>query len=232
MTTDAVGGVWTYSIDLARGLGARGVHVVLAAMGPAPSPAQREAAAAAGARLEHAPLDLEWMDDPWEDLAEAGDWLLELEARHACDIVHLNGYAHARRAFPARRSSSRTRACCPGGMPSSASRLRALGALRRGRERGLAAAAHVVTPTRWMRDSLERHYGALPTPTSVIYNTRAPGIYHPGEKQPYILGAGRVWDEAKNLGSLGRASRALSWPVRDRGPRGIAARDGRARPRQ
>ena len=33
LTTDAVGGVWTYATDLARGLSARGVEVTLAVLG-------------------------------------------------------------------------------------------------------------------------------------------------------------------------------------------------------
>ena len=45
MTADAVGGVWTYALDLAVGLAPRGVEVVLAVLGPAPSPRQRAAAA-------------------------------------------------------------------------------------------------------------------------------------------------------------------------------------------
>ena len=36
LTTDAVGGVWTYSLDLARALAPHGVETVLAVMGPVP----------------------------------------------------------------------------------------------------------------------------------------------------------------------------------------------------
>ena len=36
MTADAVGGVWTYALDLARGLSAQGVQVSLALLGPEP----------------------------------------------------------------------------------------------------------------------------------------------------------------------------------------------------
>ncbi|HEX8375447.1 MAG TPA: hypothetical protein VF606_09745, partial [Geminicoccaceae bacterium] len=36
MTTDAVGGVWTYSLDLAAALATRGVRTTLAVLGPAP----------------------------------------------------------------------------------------------------------------------------------------------------------------------------------------------------
>ena len=45
MTGDTVGGVWTYTMELAEALGAHGIHVVLAALGGAPSDAQRQEAA-------------------------------------------------------------------------------------------------------------------------------------------------------------------------------------------
>src|SRR5690348_18505284 len=70
MTADAVGGVWTYAVDLARALGARGTRVTLAVIGPAPSEAQRaEARAIPTLDLREHPGRLEWMDDPWADVA-------------------------------------------------------------------------------------------------------------------------------------------------------------------
>ncbi|MCU1344925.1 MAG: glycosyltransferase [Acidimicrobiia bacterium] len=95
MTVDAVGGVWTYGLELAAGLSARSTEVMLAAMGPPPSAEQRRAAAAAGVtELCQGAYPLEWMDDPWAGVDTAGDWLLELEAQFAPHVVHLNGYAH------------------------------------------------------------------------------------------------------------------------------------------
>ena len=44
LTTDAVGGVWTYSLDLARELGRNGIETVLAVLGPPPGDAARAAA--------------------------------------------------------------------------------------------------------------------------------------------------------------------------------------------
>ena len=41
MTTDTVGGVWTFAANLARQLGARGFEVLLVTLGPTPSAAQR-----------------------------------------------------------------------------------------------------------------------------------------------------------------------------------------------
>src|SRR4051812_39318475 len=55
MTTDAIGGVWRYSIDLAVALRSCGVHTTLAVLGPAPSMAQRHEARRARVPLvEHA----------------------------------------------------------------------------------------------------------------------------------------------------------------------------------
>ena len=41
MTADAVGGVWTYALDLAGGLSRHGVETMLAVLGPEPSAEQR-----------------------------------------------------------------------------------------------------------------------------------------------------------------------------------------------
>ena len=69
--------------------------MTLATMGPPPDRAQREAAGRlANVELVERDLALEWMDDPWRDVAAASDWLLDLHRACAPDIVHLNGYCH------------------------------------------------------------------------------------------------------------------------------------------
>ena len=45
LTTDTVGGVWTYSFDLAGALGKIGIETVLVTMGPAADAEQRAAVA-------------------------------------------------------------------------------------------------------------------------------------------------------------------------------------------
>ena len=95
MTTDAVGGVWRYSVDLGRALRTRGFAPTLAVMGPAPSGAQADEAAAAGLPVIHGDYRLEWMPDAAADVQRAGWWLLSLADTLRPEIVHLNGYAHA-----------------------------------------------------------------------------------------------------------------------------------------
>ena len=96
MTADAVGGVWTYALELSRALASFGTRVTLATMGPRPSDSQRRAARGIpGLDLVESDWKLEWADNAWGDVDRAGEWLLRLEESLRPDIVHLNGYAHA-----------------------------------------------------------------------------------------------------------------------------------------
>jgi glycosyltransferase involved in cell wall biosynthesis len=208
MTADAVGGVWTYALELAAALGA---DVHLAVMGPAPDAARRaQAADVPGVTLHHGDFRLEWMDEPWDDVARAGEWLARLGRRLAPDVVHLNGYAHGALSWRAPAVvvahscvCSWWRAVRGGDAPPAWDRYRA--AVRA----GLAAADLVVAPTRAMGDALHEHYGA-PVGVRVVPNGRAP-IAAPGPKEPLVLTAGRLWDEAKNVAAVAEAGRGAPW---------------------
>lgn len=217
MTADAVGGVWTYSLDLARALGARGHRVVLATMGPRPSEAQRaQARAIDGLTLAESDFKLEWMDDPWRDVTAAGDWLLALEREHEPDVVHLNGYAHGVLRWRAPHLVV-AHSCVYGwwnavhGTDPPAepwARYRAHVA------EGLRGARLVVAPTRAMLETLSRHYGAFPAPGIVVPNGRDGGGLRPAsQKEPLVVGLGRLWDESKGVGTLDAAAARLPWPV-------------------
>jgi len=214
MTADAVGGVWTYALDLARALGARDVKVSLAILGPSPSAAQREEASVIPnlALHEHACL-LEWMHDPWDDVARAGEWLLDLERTIQPDVVHLNVYAHAALPWAApvlvvahSCVLSWWRAVHGHDAPPSWDRY-AL-AVRE----GLAAASLVVAPSAAMLNELTCCYGPLPR-TRVILNGRDPVAAGAVDKEPFVLTAGRLWDEAKNVDAVCAVAREIGWPV-------------------
>jgi hypothetical protein len=95
MTADAVGGIWTYTLELAGALAPFGVRTTIVTMGPRPD-AQQIAAAAALPSVDLVTTDfaLEWMDEGLRDAAAAADFLLGLEQRLRPTIVHLNGFAH------------------------------------------------------------------------------------------------------------------------------------------
>jgi len=214
MTTDTVGGVWTYALDLARTLAPRGIRTVLATMGAPLSADQRqEADSVTGLEVAESAYRLEWMENPWEDVRAAGDWLLALEERVRPYAVHLNGYAHG--DLPWRAPTlvvghscvlSWWRAVKGEDAPDGWSRYREAVA------RGLAAADAVAAPTAAMLRELERHYGPL-AGARVVVNGRDPARFSPAPKEPLIFSAGRLWDDAKNLSALDRVAGGLDWPV-------------------
>jgi glycosyltransferase involved in cell wall biosynthesis len=230
MTTDTVGGVWTYALDLARALEPHGVSIALATMGPAPSSRQQdEAKKCPNVTLHCSTFKLEWMSDPWPDVTSAGRWLLDLEQQIAPDLVHLNGYAHGALPFSApilivAHSCVLSWWQAVKGEPAPAEWNRYRDAV----STGLHDADYVVAPTRAMLDEIERNYGTLRR-TRVIFNARNQRLYHRGTKESFILSAGRLWDQAKNIAALQAIAPRLSWPIciagQQRSPDGASASD-------
>ena len=215
MTADAVGGVWTYALELARALEPHGTVVTLAIMGPGPSSDQRaEAALQPNVVLCEGGYALEWMDDPWADVERAGDWLLNLAAVSDPELIHLNGYVHA--ALPWDAPVLVVAHSCVWSWWTAvhgAAVPRACTEYQRRVARGLAAAALVVAPTAAMLRDLEQHYGTI-RHQRVIANARTPrGFAAATAKQPQIFSAGRAWDPAKNLALLDAAAPQVRWPV-------------------
>ncbi len=216
---DAVGGVFTYALELAGALLRRGVEVVLATEGARLRADQRQAVAALPGLVHRgAEFRLEWMDDPWDDVARAGGWLLSLERRERPDVVHLSGFSHGALAFRAPRLVvahscvlSWFEAVRGHPAPASWDRYRAqVGA-------GLRAADALAAPTRAMAEAVVRLHGPVARPR-VVWNGRDPARVPPGSKLPLVLGAGRLWDEAKNAAALLRVAPRVPWPVAVAGP--------------
>ncbi|HSJ25270.1 MAG TPA: glycosyltransferase [Longimicrobiales bacterium] len=227
MTADAVGGVWNYALELCRALGRHGVEVTLATMGPRPGrPQLDDARACRNLRLVQSDFSLEWMADPWQDVAAAGAWLQELAARVQPDVLHINGYAHAALDIPAPRVvvahscvCSWWRAVHGRDAPAEWDRY------RQHVRRGVHAADAVVAPTRAMLAELGALYG-MPRNGRVIPNGMdmdmlplgardAFGRYGRERKLPgtMVLAAGRLWDPAKNMDTLARAAARIRVPV-------------------
>ena len=213
MTTDAVGGVWAYALELADALAEHDVEVTLCAMGPRPSADQRvELRSAAVSAAHFGDYALEWMDDPWEDVERAGEWLLGIAEELEPDLVHLNGYAHA--ALPwetpcivVGHSDVLSWHEAVRGRPAGAEWRRYLEAV----SAGLAGADLLIAPTHAMLDALIRIYDP-PCPRVVVTN----GLrqrFLPRPKSDLVLTVGRLWDEAKNVQALVRLAPRLPWPV-------------------
>jgi glycosyltransferase involved in cell wall biosynthesis len=214
MSADAVGGVWTYALELADALARLGVEVHLAVLGTEPGVEQRrELRASALASYAFAPLALEWMPDPWAEVDASGRWLLDQVERVQPDVVHLNSYALADLDWPApvvvvahSDVLSWWRAVHGVPAPPDWDRYRARVAA------GLAAADAVVAPTAAVLNDLAREFTAAPDGL-VVPNCRRRDWVVRTPKQPLVLAAGRAWDEAKGLAALDRIAPELSWPV-------------------
>jgi glycosyltransferase involved in cell wall biosynthesis len=220
MTADTIGGVWTYAVELSAGLCRQGAIVALAAMGGRPDPVRRgEALEYCGGnlRLFEAPYKLEWMEDPWQDVEKAGEWLLDIARSFGPDIVHLNNYAHGALDWGKPPVLIVGHSCVLSWweavkaqpVPPEWGRYRAVV------KEGLSKADAVVAPSRTMLKCLEKYYGPLSISknTSVIANGRSGESFRPLVKEPFVFSAGRLWDEGKNIRCLAGAAPGIPWPV-------------------
>jgi glycogen synthase len=229
MTSDTIGGVWTYSMTLARALEESGVQFHLATMGEPLTRSQRcEVEQLHHVTLHESCFPLEWMEQPWSGVDRAAEWLRFLEAKTDPHLVHLNGYSHAAARF--RAPVLIVAHSCVGTwwaavkrepLPSEWQEYRARV------ERGLHRADHVVAPTTALLEAMEKQY-EFATPRHVIWNATDGADFPSGEKQPLVFSAGRMWDEAKNLGILVEASAQFDWPlyVAGAGSEGVSIRGG------
>ena len=219
ITADAVGGVWSYALDLARGLATHGVGSILALTGPAPSADQRRAAAAVPTlTLVETGLPLDWLVDTRGEVALAGTAIARLAAQYGVDLVHLN--------TPALTAESGTFANIPvvaaahscvaswweaaatGPLPASFRWRTELHAA------GLRAAARTIAPTAAFAAATHRLYGVRP---AVVHNGREalPARPHSANHAPMhdaAITVGRLWDKGKNVRVLDRAAAHLPVP--------------------
>ncbi|PVX31423.1 glycosyl transferase [Sphingomonas pokkalii] len=232
LTTDAVGGVWQYSIDLAATLAEQGVDTLLVQLGPRPSDAQRaEAQAIDRVTLVETGLPLDWLSDGPGPVRAAGVEIGRLARLHGADLVQCNMPTLAATAAPGVPVLAVTHGCVstwwqharPGvPLDSGFTWHRAL------TEEGLRAADRVIAPSAEYAKVVHRQYG-LPTVPSVVHNGRTPLVTPRREPvQDCVLTVGRLWDPVKGADLLDRVAGELSVPFHaagaTTGPHGETAR--------
>ncbi|WP_139809971.1 glycosyltransferase family 4 protein [Sphingomonas azotifigens] len=216
LTTDTVGGVWQYSIDLAGALADRGVETVLTQLGPAPSDAQRaEASAIPGLTFLETGLPLDWLSLGPAPVLAAGTEVGRLARLHGVDLVQLNMPTLAASADPGAPVLAVTHGCVStwwqhgrAGVPLDPNFAwhRAL------TEQGLLAADRVVAPSAGYAEVVHATY-ALPRLPTVVHNGRAPLVTPKHEPvQDCVLTVGRLWDSVKGAALLDQVAARLSVP--------------------
>jgi glycosyltransferase involved in cell wall biosynthesis len=214
MTTDTVGGVWTYSCALASQLAASGADVGLVTMGRRARAEQREMLRGSRVRLIETDLALEWQDPEGQDLARARRILTKLDAQFRPDVIHLNSFREA--TFDWHAPVVLVAHSCVGSWALACRDTAWLGEPRwRSYAERVAAALDKaqawVCPTQSFHDVIAQIYHPQ-SPGAVIWNGITPrGAL--GRKQELILAAGRLWDRAKNIEVLAAAAPGLDWPV-------------------
>lgn len=213
MTADAVGGVWNYAMELIKGLSDRGIEIALATMGPLPDAEKRKSLAGIkNLELFESSFKLEWMEQPWEDVEEASEWLLELEIMLHPNIIHLNGFVHG--ALPWHCPVVVVGHSCVSSWFEKVKGEKVSSDWQNYRKKvseGLRGADAVVAPSKAMMDMLKNHYG-ISDLCRVIYNGRSLSDKVLAKKN-MVLSAGRVWDEGKNMDALMSIASEVPWPV-------------------
>lgn len=206
MTTDAVGGVWQYSTDLARQLARGGYEVSLAVLGPGPDEAQRRCAAGIdGVQLLETGLPLDWMCEGADEARQAAQSLARLADACGADIIHCNSPALAGAAdFPVPVVAVAHGCIATWWQAAKAEPLDP--AFRWHREMmrdGLLAADVVVAPSASFAATLQSTY-RLPQRPLVVHNGRPPSASGMGGRRSLdaALTIGRMWDPVKNAALL------------------------------
>jgi glycosyltransferase involved in cell wall biosynthesis len=214
MTTDTVGGVLGYSVDLCGAISRAGGQVLLVTLGPRAGAAlSAELSALPGVELIATDYKLEWMDDPFGDVWRSGAFLQELAQAYRPDVVHLNGFSLGALTFDAPKVVV-AHSC----VLSWWRAVHATDAPERYAEyrthvtRGLRAADAVVTPTRTMLHALYTHY--TDELRAVVIPNAAGPVPRAARARDGVCSAGRLWDPAKNLELVVRAARNSRWTFR------------------
>ena len=218
MTADAVGGVWTYALDLSEALVGRGVKVTLVVLGPEPDAAQREAAEALpGRSMVMAGLPLDWLADATDALDHAAQTIRGLAREGRADLVHLNSPALRDAALWEVPVIGACHSCLAtwweavrsGPMPDD------FGWRTRRLAQGYSRCDALIAPSRAFAQQTAVRYGVQPT---TVRNGRRPRPATFSSRERTVLAAGRLWDEGKNLSLLDRAARRMRGRVEAAGP--------------
>ena len=217
LVTDAVGGVWVYSLELARGLAAHGVDVTLAVIGPHPSSTHREQAA--GLRLIETGLPLDWMPTSPSEMRRAGDSVSALARREGADLVQTC-------SAPLLADSHFDQPCIAVQHSCVASWWSAVRgtplppefAWRRDLvEAGLNQARAVVAPSVAFAAETARIYDIC-RPVLPVHNGRLPITPIATPPEDFLFTASRLWDEGKNVDTLNAAAGLTAIPFEAAGP--------------
>jgi glycosyltransferase involved in cell wall biosynthesis len=216
MTLDAVGGVWRYAVDLARGLGQREVECLLVGFGPPPGPDKiAEIESIANTSLVWPGEALDWLANDESELDGVARVLARLARDWRPNLLHLNLPSQAvglPEDTPPLVVASHSCLASWWMAVRGDDPLPAGWDWQRRRTRdGLRRADRVVVPSESHAQATIAAYGRVER-LDIVHNA-SPSAHGAPERQDVFLAAGRWWDEGKNGATLDAAARLISWPA-------------------
>ncbi len=214
ITTDTVGGVWTYTQELVTGLLSGGHRITVASFGRLPSPEQMSWVNSQ-AGLDYRPTEyrLEWMEVAPADIEESKQFLKMLVEEVQPDVLHLSQYCYGDLAIDkpkivvAHSDVVSWWMSVHGKEPEESAWLRWYKSTV---SNGLRGADAVVAPSRWMLQMLGQHYGQH-AQSLVVHNARTAELFSAETRKDDIaVTVGRLWDEGKNVSLLLRQEFSFS----------------------
>lgn len=212
LTTDTIGGVWTFSQELTEQLLTEQHTVSLVSFGRNPSYAQKSWCEAV--RAEHPDaftyhsslIPLEWMAGNESAYLEGSRLLLEVSDRVKPDVLHSNQFCFGNMPIQIPKLITAHSDVLTWGSTCQQQGMQAspwLHCYRKIVQAGLDAADAVVAPTHWMLAALSNHFH-VPPRSSVIYNGRTPQgrFVEPAQRLLQAASAGRLWDPAKGMSTV------------------------------
>jgi glycogen synthase len=214
ITTDTIGGVWTFTRELVAGLLEAGCEIILVSFGRSPSEPQRQWTSEMRWRwrrhFRSAVYDapIEWMQHNEDAYTRPAKSLMQLIEECRVDLLHSNQFCFGALPIDVPKVVtahsdvlSWARACREDTLDDSVWLRRYCSLV----STGLAGAQAVVAPTHWMLRALGESYD-LPEDQRIIANGRS----IPSSPQPFrklqAITAGRLWDEAKGIYLLSEVS--------------------------
>ena len=214
LTTDTVGGVWTYAVELARAMSSE--QFILATVGGGRPSASQLREVPTNVKLVTSESRLDQADTPAADASRTGEWLLEIERRESPDLIHLNGYAHG--ALPFKAPKVVVGHSCALSWSKAVHLNYEQGLWEQYRATvtaGLRGADFVVANSLAMLDELHQHYD-FDTPSRVIYNglsDHRPMVRSTRGQSAVVLAIGDRTDAARNIQTVVEAMPLIHAPV-------------------
>lgn len=211
ISTSSSGSSYIFSIDLAKSLQNLGVEIFLAITGIPLNDRQKKELAPFN--HAYAGYKQQWMENPWSNLLEAGQWLMKIKKQFKPDVVHLNSMTFGTLPWNVPVVSvihscmlERSKALHNNQPPRQWKKYKQMA------RASLRASDAVVAPGQSTLSAAAAIYGPFKS-SRTIPQGRCAYTFRSGVKKSYIFSNGKLNDDAHNLKLLLEAAPEIDYPI-------------------